>query len=55
VIFYKVNADKEKELCEQFDVRALPTLFFIRPGEKPVVEVGADIGKCERNIEALVK
>ena len=29
VMFYKVNADKEKDLCNHFGVQALPTLFFI--------------------------
>ena len=29
VLFLKVNADKEKELCSMFNVVALPTLFFI--------------------------
>lgn len=30
VIFCKVNADKEKELCNAFGVKALPTLFLFR-------------------------
>lgn len=41
VIFYKVNADKEKELCAMFNVLALPTLFFIPKNGAPIVEVGA--------------
>ena len=40
VIFLKVDADKEKELCSMYNVNALPTLFFIPVGGKPIVEVG---------------
>lgn len=50
VMFYKVNADKEKDLCNHFGVQALPTLFFIPAGGKPIVEVGA---KLEKYIEII--
>lgn len=40
VIFYKINADKEKELCSRFNVLALPTLFLVAPGKSPIIEVG---------------
>ena len=43
-MFYKVNADKEKDLCNHFGVQALPTLFFIPAGGKPIIEVGATPG-----------
>lgn len=51
VIFYKVNADKEKELCGMFNVVALPTLFFIPVGGEPIIEVGATPEKFEKIIE----
>jgi thioredoxin len=51
VIFYKVNADKEKELCGMFNVVALPTLFFIPVGGKPIIEMGATPEKFEKIIE----
>ena len=51
VIFLKVNADKEKELCTMFNVNALPTLFFIPVGGKPIIEVGAIPEKFEQIIE----
>ena len=38
-MFYKVNADKEKDLCNHFGVQALPTLFFIPADGKPIIEV----------------
>ncbi|MDR1274378.1 MAG: S8 family serine peptidase [Odoribacteraceae bacterium] len=41
VLFLKVNADIEKELCNVFDIQSLPTLLFIPVGGKPIVEVGA--------------
>lgn len=40
IIFYKVNADIEKELSARFNVTALPTMFFINPGEAPKIEIG---------------
>lgn len=51
VIFLKVNADKEKELCGMFNVVALPTLFFIPVGGKPIIEVGDLSGRFEQIIE----
>lgn len=56
VVFLKVNADKEKELCNVFGINALPTLMFIPVGGTPVMEVGTDISKCEQLImEKLLK
>ena len=56
VIFLKVDADKEKELCSMYNVVALPTLFFIPVGGKPIVEVGANPEKIEQIIrEQLLK
>ncbi len=40
VIFYKVNADVEKELCSRFNIMALPTLLMVAPGKSPIIEVG---------------
>lgn len=50
IIFLKVNADKEKELCNIFNVNALPTLFFIPINGKPIIEVGA---KPEKYIQII--
>ena len=56
VLFLKVNADKEKELCSMFNVVALPTLFFIPVGGKPIIETGATPEKYEQIIrEQLLK
>ena len=51
VSFYKVNADLEKELCQYFNVQALPTLIFIPVDGKPIVEVGATPEKYRQIIE----
>lgn len=51
VMFYKVNADKEKDLCNHFGVKALPTLFFIPAGGKPIIEIGAKLDKYVQIIE----
>lgn len=51
VSFYKVNADLEKELCQYFNVQALPTLIFIPTDGDPIVEVGATPEKYRQIIE----
>ena len=51
VIFLKVNADKEKELCVMFNIVALPTVFFIPVNGKPIVEMGATPEKYVEIIE----
>lgn len=55
VLFLKVNADKEKELCNKFGINALPTLLFISPGGSPKVELGANAEKYLQLIEELAK
>lgn len=55
IVFYKVNADKEKELCSIFNVVALPTLFIVSPGKAPIIEVGYQQNKLLQLIEDLVK
>ena len=56
VIFLKVNADKEKELCNKFKINALPTLFFLPVNGKPIIEIGAEPTKYEKIIqEQLLK
>ena len=51
VIFLKVNADKEKELCSMFNIVGLPTLFFIPVGGQPIIEMGASPEKYLEIIE----
>jgi len=51
VIFYKVNADVERELCRIYNIEALPTFFFIPVGGKPIVEVGAR----PENFESIIQ
>lgn len=56
VIFLKVNADKEKELCNKFKINALPTLFFLPANGKPIIEIGAEPARYEKIIqEQLLK
>lgn len=55
VIFCKVNADKEKELCNVFSIVGLPTLLFIAPGGEPISKMGANPEKVEEIIEELLK
>lgn len=55
VVFLKVDADKEKELCSIYNVSALPTFFIIPPGGKPIIEIGAGTGKVVQVIEQILK
>ena len=50
VTFFKVNADKEKELCNIFKITALPTFLFITADGTLLMEVGADAAKVENII-----
>ncbi len=51
-MFYKVNADKEKDLCKHFrSTGAADSFFFIPVGGKPIVEVGATPEKYVQIIE----
>lgn len=51
IVFYKVNADVEKELTARFNITALPTMYLIAPGKNPIIEVGADEAKIMEVIE----
>ena len=51
VIFLKVDADKEKELCNIFGINMLPTFMFLKPDSKPHIEIGIKAEKIERIIE----
>ena len=53
IIFYKVNADLEKELAARFKVVALPTMFFINPGEGPSIHIGDQSAKIKDLIDKL--
>ena len=56
VIFCKINADKEKEVCSVFKVTALPTVFVIAPGQAPIVEIGGgNAQKIDQIINKLLK
>lgn len=52
VVFMKVDADREKELCSMYKIQAIPAIFFIAPGGKPTVEVG---DRPEKIIEIIEK
>ncbi len=40
VDIYKVNVDEEAELADAFNIRSIPTLYFIPVNGKPKVTVG---------------
>lgn len=51
VLFYKINADREKDLCKELNIQLLPTLYFIPADGKPIIETGALPEKYEQIIE----
>ena len=55
VDIYKVNVDEEPELADAFNIRSIPTLFFIPVNGKPRMTVGG-MSKAElvRAIENLL-
>lgn len=55
VVFMKVNADKERELCNIYGVSALPTILYILPGGKPIFEIGVTADKIDAKIKELLK
>lgn len=55
IVFYKVNADVERELCEIFGIKGLPTLLFIPVGGKPIREIGAQPEKYIQIIDNMLK
>lgn len=56
VLFLKVDADIERELCNIFKINALPTLMFITADGQMFSETGALPDKCEQTIiEKLLK
>lgn len=51
VVFYKINADKEKELCSRLNIMALPYIILLKPGQKPIIEIGNDLSKIVGIVE----
>jgi len=46
VKFYKVNTEKDPELAKAFGISNIPTLMFIKPGEKPFMVRGAQSSRA---------
>lgn len=40
VVIYKVNIDEQRDLIKKFDVSSIPTLVFLKNGEKKHLTVG---------------
>lgn len=38
---YRVNYDKDKELCREFEVNSLPTLIFFKNGQEKIRQTGS--------------
>jgi len=51
VAFYKVDVDDNPDIARELGVRAMPTFFFFKGGEKVGDVVGADARKLKAAIE----
>ena len=54
IIFMKINADKERELCNKFHINALPTFMILPVNGNPIIEVGAKPEKLQKIISELL-
>ena len=56
VDIYKVNVDEEQELSRMFEIRSIPTLFFIPLNGKPHRTMGAmSKEQLRKAIDELIK
>lgn len=49
VKFYKINTEKDPEVAKAFGISSIPTLLFIKPGDKPFMVRGAQSARSLRN------
>ena len=49
--FYKLDVDELPDVAQELGVRAMPTFFVFKNGEK----VGEVVGANEKSLDALVK
>ncbi|KAG1459627.1 hypothetical protein G6F56_006122 [Rhizopus delemar] len=53
VVFVKVDVDELADVASANNIRAMPTLFFLKKGEKVGEIVGAKPGEIETQLKAL--
>lgn len=41
LIFYKINTDRARDICDAFDITSIPTLLFFKQNVQPAKIVGA--------------
>ncbi|OVA09089.1 Thioredoxin [Macleaya cordata] len=51
VVFVKIDVDELKDVCEEFEVEAMPTFIFIKQGVVVDKIVGAGKNELEKKIE----
>jgi thioredoxin len=49
VKFYKINTEKDPEVAKAFGISSIPTLLFIKPGDKPFMVRGVQTARALRN------
>ena len=56
VDFYKLNTEKDPQVARHFGISSIPTLFFMAPGEQPVMVRGAQPKiMIKRKVEKMLK
>jgi thioredoxin 1 len=53
VAFYKVDVDDNPDIARELGVRAMPTFFFFKGGEKVADVVGADARKLKVRFDQI--
>jgi thioredoxin 1 len=54
IYFAKVDVDEVQDLAQELGVRAMPTFFFFKDGEKTDTVVGADPNKLVSSLKAVL-
>ncbi|CAO3699219.1 unnamed protein product [Rhizopus stolonifer] len=53
VVFVKVDVDDLSDIAAAYNIRAMPTLFFFKKGEKVAEVVGAKVAEIELNLKTF--
>lgn len=54
VKFCKVDVDEVPEVAEQYEIKAMPTFYFFKDGQKNGEVIGANTEKVENEIKNLL-
>ncbi|CDO55776.1 similar to Saccharomyces cerevisiae YCR083W TRX3 Mitochondrial thioredoxin, highly conserved oxidoreductase required to maintain the redox homeostasis of the cell,forms the mitochondrial thioredoxin [Geotrichum candidum] len=52
--FIKVDVDESPDVASEYGISAMPTFMFFKNGEKIETVIGANVGKLQASVKALV-